>query len=205
MIRLPQRTAPYILVGLLLVLIGIVWWLIFALKQLQSRGEGKAERNAEAGTEQVPTSLKEVMTIPELPAETGLPAPSFAMDEGLKTLSERMHLEDEPPETDLEILEEVLSIYRKVAGGNPAGDNSDFTEALVGQAPEGIFFSRSSPAYRDGELVDRWGTPYWFHPVTSHVTEIRSAGPDRQLFTADDVVINPSPAGLGATAELEVD
>jgi len=31
--------------------------------------------------------------------------------------------------------------------------------------------------------------------------EIRSAGPDKQLFTDDDIVQNPSPAGLGATPQ----
>jgi hypothetical protein len=30
--------------------------------------------------------------------------------------------------------------------------------------------------------------------------EIRSGGPDKQMFTQDDVILNPSPAGFGATA-----
>jgi len=49
--------------------------------------------------------------------------------------------------------------------------------------------------------VDRWGMPFWFHPNTAHQVEIRSAGPDRQLFTDDDLVINPSPEGFGASPE----
>jgi hypothetical protein len=38
-----------------------------------------------------------------------------------------------------------------------------------------------------GELIDRFGTPYDFHPVSSELLEIRSAGPDKILETADDV------------------
>jgi hypothetical protein len=53
---------------------------------------------------------------------------------------------------------------------------------------------------RGGQLVDRWGTPYWFHPNSGNQMEIRSAGPDKNLFTLDDVVLNPSPEGLGASS-----
>ena len=41
---------------------------------------------------------------------------------------------------------------------------------------------------RDGELVDRWGTPYFFHSVSAEKMEIVSAGPDKELWTDDDVV-----------------
>ncbi|MES2570919.1 MAG: hypothetical protein V4710_12805, partial [Verrucomicrobiota bacterium] len=38
-----------------------------------------------------------------------------------------------------------------------------------------------------GQLLDRWGTPYFFHPVSSSLLEVRSAGPDRRFWTADDL------------------
>ncbi len=40
----------------------------------------------------------------------------------------------------------------------------------------------------NGELVDRWGTPYFFHQISGADTEIRSAGPDKIMYTADDIV-----------------
>ena len=43
---------------------------------------------------------------------------------------------------------------------------------------------------QEGELLDRWGTPYWFHPVSRDLMEIVSAGPDKKLWTEDDVRIN---------------
>jgi hypothetical protein len=81
----------------------------------------------------------------------------------------------------------------------------DIAAVLVGDTPQGVYLSRASPAVKDGGLVDRWGTPYWFHPNSAHQVEIRSAGPDRQLFTDDDLVINPSPEGFGANAGLPVE
>jgi hypothetical protein len=41
---------------------------------------------------------------------------------------------------------------------------------------------------KHGELVDPWGTAYFFHQLSGKETEIRSAGPDKILWTADDLV-----------------
>jgi hypothetical protein len=38
------------------------------------------------------------------------------------------------------------------------------------------------------ELCDNWGTPYFFHQLSASVMEIRSAGEDKTLWTADDIV-----------------
>jgi hypothetical protein len=40
-----------------------------------------------------------------------------------------------------------------------------------------------------GELVDRWGTPYFFHQLSRDHMEIRSAGPDKVMWTQDDPII----------------
>ena len=42
-----------------------------------------------------------------------------------------------------------------------------------------------------GELCDRWGTPFFFHQLSGSQMEIRSAGPDRKLWTPDDEVLTP--------------
>jgi hypothetical protein len=36
-------------------------------------------------------------------------------------------------------------------------------------------------------LIDRWGTPYFFHALSGEHMEIHSAGPDRQFHSADDL------------------
>jgi hypothetical protein len=35
--------------------------------------------------------------------------------------------------------------------------------------------------------LDRFGTPYFFHPISETRIDVRSAGPDRKLWTEDDV------------------
>jgi hypothetical protein len=107
-------------------------------------------------------------------------------------------------EEDLGIVAEFVDLYARATGAAPVGDNSDITAALTGtQYPgqKGQLFPRQHNAIRGGQLVDRWGTPLWFHANGPGKLEIRSAGPDKQMFTPDDVAHNPSPPGLGATSE----
>ncbi len=97
---------------------------------------------------------------------------------------------NQPPERDLEILDGVLSEYRRVFGQNPPGGlNAEITAALLGANDRGLAVIPSGlPAVNSaGELVDRWDTPYFFHPVSRTIMEVLSAGPDGRLWTSDDV------------------
>ena len=95
---------------------------------------------------------------------------------------------------DLRIVDAILAAYRGALGsGNPAGENSEITAALTGQNRLSCAFIRPDcPAIDSkGQLCDRWGTPFLFHELSAGRMEIRSAGPDRQLWTADDEVLAP--------------
>jgi hypothetical protein len=98
---------------------------------------------------------------------------------------------------DVETLHALLKQYWHHLGrrqGLPIGNDSDLVRALTGHNPmKLVVIPRDHPAIsHDGRLRDRWGTPYFIHPRGNRVFEIRSAGPDRQIFTSDDVVENPS-------------
>ena len=77
--------------------------------------------------------------------------------------------------------------------GPPLGNDSDLARILTGHNPMKLaILPRDHPALTpDGRLRDRWGTPYFIHPRGYGAYEIRSAGPDRKLFTADDLIENP--------------
>lgn len=95
---------------------------------------------------------------------------------------------------DLRLLNEIFVRYRVATHGqNPVGDNADITAVLTGRNALGFaFIPKDHPAINaDGELCDRWGTPFFFHQVSGEEMEIRSAGPDRRLWTADDQVLSP--------------
>ena len=96
--------------------------------------------------------------------------------------------------SDLRLINEVFIAYRSaVRSGNPVGENPEITAALSGRNGLGYaFIPRDSPAISPkGELCDRWGTPYFFHQLSGERMEIRSAGPDRRLWTTDDEVLTP--------------
>lgn len=93
------------------------------------------------------------------------------------------------PGHDLETIQKLLEIYRKANGVNPTGFNFEIVDALRGDNPiRYAVIPEDMPSLNaDGELLDRWGTPYWFHPISGQVMDVRSAGPDQKLWTEDDI------------------
>lgn len=96
---------------------------------------------------------------------------------------------------DLRIVAAILETYRTnfLREGNPVGNNAEITAVLRGGNPlRLVFIPEGHPALNaEGELCDRWGTPYFFHAESATRMEIRSAGPDRRQFTTDDAVLAP--------------
>jgi hypothetical protein len=96
----------------------------------------------------------------------------------------------EAPEQDLEVIENMLGMYRRIFGANPPGGlNREIIAAMLGDNPRRLAIlppdlTALSP---EGDLLDRWGTPFLFHPVSGQLMEVMSAGPDKALWTADDV------------------
>lgn len=95
-----------------------------------------------------------------------------------------------PPETILENVRTTIRQYASEFGENPVGTNPEITSALQGDNPKHINFLKQdgSRVNAKGELVDAWGTPYFFHQISGREMEIRSAGPDRIMYTGDDFV-----------------
>lgn len=96
---------------------------------------------------------------------------------------------------DVETLEALLRQYLRHLHhrqGRPIGNDSDLAYVLTGHNPMKLVVlpPDNRALGKDGRLRDRWGTPYFIHPRGNGAFEIRSAGPDRKLFTADDIVAN---------------
>lgn len=94
------------------------------------------------------------------------------------------------PENEVQRIQGTVRKYRAAFGENPVGSNPEITRALAGKNPTGAkFLDAAGITLNDkGEMLDDFGTPYFFHPISGTNMEIRSAGPDRKLFTADDIV-----------------
>ncbi len=109
-----------------------------------------------------------------------------------------LHAPGAEPRDDVRIVGAALRNYlQAVHGGGvpPLGFNEEIVRALAGANPLGVaFLPPGHPAIDpQGRLCDRWGTPYHFHPLAADWIEVRSAGPDRRLFTADDLVMDSAP------------
>lgn len=198
---LPKRPGPYIMTLLLIVLVVIVAWMFHAL----SSPELQEALSKKTGTPPSPGAPQPVAPVQDLPDAAPPVTQNFSaggVDVALQAKADELHNEQNPPLRDLEIVAEFLETYAKGTGAAPVGDNADITAAITGtQFPgqKARVFPQNNKAVRKGQIVDRWGEPLWFHPNSGNSMEIRSGGPDKQLFTPDDIILNPSPGGFGAT------
>jgi hypothetical protein len=96
---------------------------------------------------------------------------------------------------DLKLVLEVIDTFRSnfPQTGNPVGSNAEITAALTGRNRLRLsLIPADHPAInQDGELCDRWGTPFFFHAESATRIEIRSAGPDKKMWSGDDVILSP--------------
>lgn len=102
--------------------------------------------------------------------------------------------EDGSLRRDLEILRDVVrdcqllikDFDRYHLPGNP-----EIVRFLQGANPDRLaWLPRDFPFVNEkGELLDRHGTPIFFHRLSGTGFEYCSAGPDGELWTADDVVV----------------
>ena len=111
--------------------------------------------------------------------------------EAVKT-ARALHARDAEPETDLELVDSIFGLYRWAYKENPeGGDNRELVSALTGENPHQlIFIAPDHPSLgAGGELLDRWGTPYFFHKISDQVIDVTSAGPDKRLWSRDDLTL----------------
>ncbi|MBI5689184.1 MAG: hypothetical protein HZC55_03740 [Verrucomicrobia bacterium] len=134
--------------------------------------------------------------LPRLPGQVAVPSATSALPP-LETSDQARDLNSPASDihADLRILHSCLDTYRSnfPRDGNPVGSNAEITAALTGR--NRLRFAVIPPSHpalnREGELCDRWGTPFFFHAESATRMEIRSAGPDRRPWTSDDVVLSP--------------
>lgn len=95
-----------------------------------------------------------------------------------------------PPLTVLDKARVTIHNYHAAFGENPVGTNPEIAAALQGKNPRQINFLAESGLRLNGkgEIVDGYGTPIFFHQISGNEMEIRSAGPDKIMWTSDDTV-----------------
>jgi len=96
------------------------------------------------------------------------------------------------PQNDLTLMSHLMDNSRlllKSAAERPLSGNEDWADFFRGKnsAHERLLPDQHIALNTNGQLIDRWGTPLFFHAVGGGRFELRSAGPDRKLWTDDDI------------------
>lgn len=156
-------------------------------------------------------SLRDRHSLPQKPATISPPAPVKAMAAPPEQVSPR------PPSLEL-VGEEILADYLAPSGSAqedlrlmnhlfisfdtlvkaddalPLGANGDIADAFRGRNPFNMrFLPDDHHAFNsEGEIIDRWRTPLYFHAESSEHIAFRSAGPDQQMWTDDDIQLEPN-------------
>ena len=162
-----RRTAAAIVV-LVLLLAGVaVWFGRVSSEEQESRSSG-GTTSANA-SEQTPAG----------------PLPGEIMFRGYGTA-------ESAPEKDLDAVAHALgNLVLLVKGPDPfrMGANEEFAAALRGKNRAGLrFLPDDHPAFNAaGQIVDRWGSPLFFHVESVDRVDVRSAGPDGEMWTGDDL------------------
>ena len=117
-----------------------------------------------------------------------------------QALADQLNAPSADPAQDVVVLHHLILLYQRAMHhrqGTPIGDDVDLARALTGRNPmRQVFIPPTHPALSsDGHIRDRWGTPYFLHARGYGAFEVRSAGPDRKLFTGDDLIAHPPGQG----------
>jgi cytoskeletal protein RodZ len=93
-------------------------------------------------------------------------------------------------DVDLRKASTSLRDYRQAFKQNPVGNNAQITRTLSGKNSRNMKYLPADAHINDkGELTDRLNQPLFFHQISSTLMEIRAAGPDHVMWTADDEVL----------------
>lgn len=97
------------------------------------------------------------------------------------------------PQQVFDAIDNLQFTFRDFAAAlhsNPIGTNAEITASLLGENLKQIKFPipEGSNHNDQGELCDAWNSPWFFHQLSGTQMEVRSAGPDRTLYTDDDFV-----------------
>lgn len=179
-----------------ILLVAIVVMIIF-LKSGKSRKENTPSQNSAADQSSNPSSpqINSRTTSSNLSA-SGSPASPALQIENLAALAgevapQTVTATNIPPTIVLENIRRAVRQYGDMFGGNPVGTNPEITSALNGNNPKQINFISAGAGMQineNGELIDAWGTPLFFHQLSGTEMEIHSAGPDKKMWTRDDFV-----------------
>jgi len=184
-----------------LIFLPVLLVLIFLLTQMRWKWS-KPRTSLPATTE---TSVTNAVAT-ETPVAT--PQPATHPGEFLGTTILRGYADPNlPPENDLTLMSRLMEnslLLLKAAANRPLSANEDWADLFHGKnGAREEFLPTQHVALNDkGQLIDRWQTPLFFHALGGGRYEIRSAGPDKAMWSDDDLQRNANGTFLRGTNEV---
>lgn len=172
---------------LLCVLLSALWWKK-AVPQPRMASL-TVPKPSEAASMQVPTNPPQQSTAASVRHAQPVPLPKPPPTAGQNPPPPPTPQQPSDVAIELDAVQLAIRDFRTVLGANPVGTNAEITRAMLGDNLKQVKIPipQGSQLNAKGELSDRWGTPYFFHQVSHDIMEIRSAGPDRIMWTDDDL------------------
>ena len=181
-----KRQLPTLILSALI--LALVTWFFWPASAPQSTGSTPAPNTGASSSSSAHSPNPDARPKPAAPAP---PPPSER-----STLADTLNSPKTTIRSDLSVVNEIINTFRSnfPRDGNPVGNNAEITTVLTGKnklqlaliPPDHPAVSRTT-----GELLDRWGTPFFFHAESASRMTITSAGPDKKLHTADDETLSP--------------
>lgn len=158
-----------------------IWAEVRYNDQINRKNDAASASSSVAIDQASPSPSPETPLSVRLPVmrSTATPTPAFAAPP------------DEAALAEIDKVGLMLRDYRTLAGENPVGTNAEIMASIMGGNPKQAMLGPPEGMQLNdkGELIDRWGTPYFFHQLSRDHMEIRSAGPDKLMWTEDDPVV----------------
>lgn len=158
------------------IILGLLWFVL-------PKPSGQPPATSEATADLTPLIELRQYRVPDAVERTLLP--------GEKILSGYADPAQAPAQ-DLILMHRCLDTFLLAAKGmkdQPLSANGEIAAALRGEGYVRVaFLPRGHPVFDEaGLLCDRWKTPLFFHAERAGVFAIRSAGPDKILWSEDDL------------------
>ena len=167
-----------LLLAAVVVLVAIALWIAPHREQLATSGPSPNTDSPASNSSSEPSSQAQTSqsTVAAKTTASPIPTPFAPADEAAMIEVDKVGL--------------MIRDYRTIAGENPVGTNAEIMASVMGGNPkEATLGPPEGMQLNDkGELIDRWGTPYFFHQLSRDQMEIRSAGADKIMWTDDDAV-----------------
>lgn len=190
----------FVLIGVVVAVVLLAWAGWHALRLMPgvasadpaSRASAPSSSSAPAGNAAPAVPAQTAVTPPgqgstPVPSVPVVPAPAAPP----RVVSRQPPQVPNPAREEAEAIALNLRHFGQRFGGNPVGTNAEIVKVLNGGNPQGARYlpQEHLRLNEQGELLDAFGTPYFFHQLSAEEMEIRSAGPDKTLWTQDDIAV----------------